>query len=177
MWQIKTWFFRAFELGKIPLTLAVIAIFFHFFILTLHTVRGASMEPNFQEGEWLLIDRISYHFFPPERGEVVVLEDPGSGEKFIKRIIGLPSEEIEIKEGKVFVDGRKLTEDWLKEAFTPSYLKIKIPEGEYFFLGDNRLHSVDSRAWGPLPSEVISGRAFFTLYPLRKFGAIPLPVF
>ena len=150
-----------------------------------HQVNGQSMVPNFQNGEYLLTDKISYRFGDPKRGDVIVFHAPdsancpeGTGCDFIKRVIALPGEQVEVKDNAIYVNGSKLEEDYIPDdfpiqpgAFTQGRV-IELGQDEYFVSGDNRPYSSDSRAWGPLPKENIVGRAFFAYWPLSILGPI-----
>src|SRR3989338_5746619 len=141
-------------------------------------VRGASMEPTFDDGEYIIIDELTYQFRNPERGEVWVFRYPQDPSKFfIKRAIGLPGESIEIRDNKLFLikgnEKLELKESFLKEALTtPDEIKT-LKDGEYFMLGDNRLYSSDSRRWGTLPKNLIIGRALLRLWPPSKINFLP----
>lgn len=150
-----------------------------------HQVNGQSMVPNFQNGEYLLTDKISYRFGDPKRGDVIVFHAPdsancpeGTGCDFIKRVIALPGETVEVKDNAIYVNGTKLEEDYIPDTFiiqAGAYTQgrvVMLGEDEYFVSGDNRPYSSDSRAWGPLPKENIVGRAFFAYWPLSIFGPI-----
>ena len=159
-----------------------IAIFLFVYLLLLqpHKIKGDSMQPNFPDGEYLLTDKVSYRFREPKRGEVIVFEAPQTqGEEFIKRIIGLPGELVSVKEGAVFLGGKKLDELYLGQGvvtLSGNFLKegeeVFIPQGEYLVLGDNRLHSSDSRAWGFVAKAKITGRAWVIYWPIAKAGPI-----
>ena len=141
-------------------------------------VRGASMEPTFDDGQYLIIDELSYDFRAPERGEVIVFRYPQDTSKFfIKRIIGLPGETIEVKDNNVYLDkGSKreeFKEPYLSETLTTPDGVVTLKENEYFMLGDNRLFSSDSRAWGPLVRNLIVGRVLTRLWPPNKFSYLP----
>jgi signal peptidase I len=148
------------------------------FIAQPFIVSGASMEPTFHNGEYLIIDEISYRFKEPVRGEVIVFRYPLDREKFfIKRIIGLPQDTISIKDGKVSIlNAEKGTLD-LTEDYTSSNigetLTESLGEGEYFVLGDNRGSSSDSRVWGKLKRKDIIGRPVLRLLPLSRIGVFP----
>lgn len=139
-------------------------------------VSGASMEPNFQDGEYLIIDELTYAFRQPARGETIVFRYPlDPSEFFIKRIVGLPGETIEIKNGSVLINDGALPEPYLplgaRKETLPN-LKIRLDENEYFVLGDNRPRSSDSRFWGALPEEKIMGRALVRLWPVAHAGVV-----
>ena len=140
-------------------------------------VSGASMVPNFENGEYLIVDEFSYHFNQPQRGEVVIFRAPRDTSQFyIKRIIGLPSEQIQITEGKIYIfnkefpEGIILDESYInpKDKGAMANLALTLGENEYFVLGDNRPMSSDSRIWGPVSENLIIGRAWLRLWPFQK---------
>jgi len=143
-------------------------------------VKGASMESNFEDGDYLLIDEISYRFSEPVRGDVIVFRYPEDRSQFfIKRIIGMPGETIEVKNNKVIIynaestDGFALVEDYLDtNQETLGNLLTRLDDNEYFVLGDNRLASSDSRRWGPVNRTLITGKAFLRAWPFAKFDKI-----
>lgn len=134
------------------------------------------MESNFLNNDYLMVDKLSYRFLEPQRGDVIVFKYPlDPSQYYIKRIVGMPNETVEIKEGKVIVYnnefklGAALDEFYLdKDQTTSGNLKIKLDENEYFVMGDNRVQSSDSRRWGPLMNKFIVGRAWLRLWPLNK---------
>jgi len=167
------------EVIKFALISLIIVAPIRLFIASPFIVSGASMEPTFDTGHYLIIDQISYRFHPPKRGEIIVFRYPNDPSKFfIKRIIGLPGETVRMTNGAVSIineespGGILLSEPYI--AF-PQYdtLSTTLGENEYFVLGDNRKNSSDSRAWGTLPGEYITGRAFLKLFPLGEIGAFP----
>jgi len=172
----------AFFLDIIETIVVALAIFVvvYLFFFQLHQVQGASMEPNFHNKEYILTDKISYRFNSPKRGDVVIFRAPKNRElDYIKRIIGLPRERIKIADGKVFINGQKLNESYLKEnvitnngPFLPAGKEFLIPENEYIVLGDNRPYSSDSREWGTVVKEDIIGKAWLKYWPLSSFGFI-----
>jgi signal peptidase I len=153
----------------------VIILPIRFFIIQPFFVKGQSMEPNFQENDYLIIDQLSFRFREPSRGEVVVLRSPiQKNYFFIKRIIGLPGEKIEIKNNQVKIyskdqpEGFVLTEPYLASGeITEGNLEIQVGEDEYFVLGDNRRFSYDSRRWGLLKKNELIGRAWLRLWPIN----------
>ena len=155
-----------FELLKIVLiSLAIIIPVRHFLIQPFY-VKGASMEPNFQDHEYLVVDEISYRFHEPARGEIIVFRAPGEKKLFfIKRIIGVPGETVELRGGKVYIKGALLSElNYLsKVVLTLGENKITLKDNEYWVMGDNRMTSLDSRSFGPIKRDQIVGRAIFLL--------------
>ena len=171
------------ELIKIVLIALVVIIPIRYFLFQPFYVRGASMEPNFYDNEYLIVDEITYRFSDPERGDVVVVKVPEKKSDFlIKRIIGLPGETVEIKDGDIIiynnenVDGFVLPENYLKEGLnTSGYKKEEVKEGEYYILGDNRPVSLDSRSFGPLNGDNIIGRAWLRVWPFDQFSHFVTP--
>jgi signal peptidase I len=130
------------------------------------------MEPNFSTGDYLVVDELSYRFRDPQRGEVIVLNNPTDNKEFfIKRIVGLPGEEILIVNNKVFVDGASIEEKYIASDIpmsdTPPFL---LRENEYFVMGDNRPSSYDSRNWGPLGEHQIVGVVRLRFWPLNELS-------
>jgi signal peptidase I len=139
-----------------------------------YTVVMSSMEPNFQEGECIMVNKVSYHSSGPQRGDVVVFNPPfASPHPFIKRVIGLPGDTVEIKDGKVFINGIPLDEDEYIMA-RPNYTMpvTQVPENQYFVLGDNRNNSTDSHDGWMVPRDNIVGKAWFTYWPPSKWGIV-----
>ncbi len=140
------------------------------------------MDPNFTEGDYLIVDQVSYRFGDPQRGEVVVFRYPDDpSRRYIKRIIGLPGEEIVISGGDVFIkkEGYKelLDEEYLHFSVTPGNTDILLMEKEYFVLGDNRPSSYDSRSWGVLPEKNIIGKVVFRVSPFTAFARVEIPAY
>ena len=157
---------RFLELFEI-LLVAAIAVGVVAFIAQPFRVQGASMTPNFFSGDYVLVDKVSYHFRPLSRGEVIVFKNPeNESEYFIKRIVGLPGEEIIISGGEVYIDG-----ELLKEGYLPSNISSGGEEDfilgphEYFVMGDNRLQSRDSRSWGALDQDEVVGLVRARFWP------------
>lgn len=157
----------------------LIAVPFRIFIAQPFVVSGESMYPTFKDHDYLIVDRLTYRYEEPERGEVIVFRYPKDPSRFfIKRIIGLPGETIRLENGFIFVskDGKpeeKIEETYLKDNEKTAKGTYKIGEGEYFVMGDNRPVSSDSRVWGNLPEKDITGRALIRLFPLRTIGILP----
>lgn len=173
-------FGEVWELAKIVVISLVIVLPIRFFIAQPFIVRGASMEPNFHNGEYLIIDEISYRIENPKRGDVIVFRYPQDPSQFfIKRIVGLPGETVDISSGRVFIhnadnpDGVALTETYLQDTIvTAPDTSAQLGHGEYFVMGDNRPASSDSRRWGVLQEHFVVGRALVRLWPPSDIGII-----
>lgn len=175
------------ETVKIAVIAAVIVIPVRYFIFQPFFVKGESMEPNFQNNNYLIIDEISYRFNQPERGDVIVFKYPNDpSQRYIKRIIGLPGEIVEIKNGKIFISddsvggGIKVLDEtfYLSASFeTPGNVSFSLGEDEYFVLGDNRYASSDSRRWGALNGKYIIGKVFLKVWPFAAFAEVDAPVY
>jgi len=171
------------EITKIVIIALLIVVPIRYFIFQPFFVRGQSMEPNFESGDYLIVDEISYRFRDPQRGEVVVFKYPiNPSQHYIKRIIGLPGETIEIGDGKVIIYSENLGALVLDESdylspfiFTPGDIRVTLDKNEYFVLGDNRSVSADSRRFGPLPRKNIVGRVFLRAWPFTAFAKIAAP--
>ncbi len=183
--MIKKIFLFLFEIIKISLIAAAIVIPIRYFLFQPFFVRGESMAPTFENGDYLIVDEISYRFREPKRGEVVVFKYPkDTSQRFIKRIIGLPGETVEIKNGKVeiYKNNKKIVLDessYLNsDIFTQGDLKVFLKKDEYFVMGDNRPFSYDSRRFGVVPKKDIIGRVILRFSPyslpyLSIFNKVP----
>lgn len=158
---------------------AIIAII-RFFVAEPHTVSGHSMVPNFQDGDYIITNKLATHFSTLQRGEVIILVNPRDhSQDFIKRIIGLPGDRITISVGQVYINGQPISEPYLPPdtktsggAFLPEGEEIVVPDGQYFVMGDNRSGSSDSREWGPVDKSLVIGQAFLRYWPIQHFTLI-----
>ncbi len=133
-------------------------------------VRGSSMEPTLHNGQYLVVSKLTYWIHPPERGDIIVFHPPNNlSEDYIKRIIGLPGEQVKINEGELWIDGVKLDEPYIP-APGPYSGTWDLNAGEYFVLGDNRSNSSDSHSWGVLPRDNIIGKAWLCYWPPEEWG-------
>ena len=157
----------------LPVAIAIVlAIIIRFFIGGATTVSGTSMEPTLNNGDFLLVSKIPTYFKKYHRGDILIIDSPDLDEYYVKRLIGLPGETVEIKDGKVYINGK-----WMKEYYTSedtaSYAntKWKLGNNEYFVMGDNRASgaSNDSRLFGPIPAEHIKAVSRFRIWPITKF--------
>lgn len=161
------------------IALAVFVVLYQF-VAQPHQVRGASMEPNFYDQEYILTEKVSYYFGKPMRSDVIVFKYPQNPDfDYIKRIVALPGEEISIKNGSVFINGQKLDEGYLPtnllttgHSFLPEGKSFVVPNDQYVVFGDNRNRSSDSREWGTVPKELIIGKAFFVYWPPKDVGFV-----
>lgn len=179
---MKSFLLFLLEVGKIVLLALLIVIPIRYFIFQPFFVRGQSMEPNFQDSDYLIIDELSYRLRDPLRGEVIVFKYPNDpSQRYIKRIIGLPGETLEIGDGKVVIfnegGGSILDESAYLDpsVFTAGSMQLTLDQNEYFVLGDNRAVSADSRRWGTLPKENIIGRAWIKAWPVTVSAKIETP--
>lgn len=156
----------------------VLAAFIMTFIARSFSVEGQSMEPTLHNGERLLVDEVTYRFRPPARGEIVVLRFPADPRmRFIKRVIGVPGDSIQIQNGRVILNGRPLEEPYIAEAVRGEFGPYVVPPGTVFVLGDNRNHSEDSRfpPVGYVARRLIIGRAILRYWPLTRIGIVRRP--
>ena len=178
---VKKYIPFAWEVLKIFIIASVIVLPIRYFLFQPFIVKGESMMPNFQQGDYLIVDEISYRFKSPERGDIIVFKYPkDTSQKFIKRIIGLPGETVEIKDGKVIIykDQKSFTldEKYLSgPSETIGTLKLILLADEYFVLGDNREFSYDSRVWGSVQTKNIIGKVFLRVLPVTNLTKITLP--
>ncbi len=154
------------EFLQVILVAAIIVIPIRMYVFQPFIVNGASMEPNYYSGDYLIIDELTYRFDQPQRGDVIVFKYPkDTRQRFIKRIIGLPGEKVEVKNGNIHITSAGKTyqldeKGYLpqEKIFTNGSVETKLANNEYFVMGDNRFASYDSRAWGPLPQDFIVGK-------------------
>jgi signal peptidase I len=170
------------EIIKIVVITLAIVFPIRYFLFQPYYVQGASMEPNFHDYQYLIIDEITYRFSAPERGDVVVLKVPFEKEALIKRVIGLPNETIDIKNSQVTVynssnpNGFVLDETYLGPGITTDRdQRVVIGSDQYFVMGDNRPVSLDSRYFGPVTRKEIVGRAWLRVWPFNTFQHFVAP--
>ena len=136
-------------------------------------VRGQSMRPGIQDGDRILINRFSYMFTPVERGDIVVLGYPlDPSLDYIKRVIGVPGDEIQIRAGEVFLNGTSMREPYVADLDPSSYCTTTVEPGHYFVLGDNRPHSSDSREFGQVHKDLLKGKVDVRLWPPLRAGLL-----
>ncbi|MEX2144877.1 MAG: signal peptidase I [Candidatus Spechtbacterales bacterium] len=171
------------DIFKIIIISLLIIVPIRYFLVQPFFVRGASMEPSYHQGDYLLVDEISYRLSEPNRGDVIIFKFPGNTSIFyIKRIIGLPGETVTVRNGNVTIknadypEGFLIEEKYVKESFFGD-MEIVLGETEYFVLGDNRNASHDSRRWGSLDERFIIGKVFFRAWPFYNAGIIDGPAY
>lgn len=175
----RRWLFEKWKNWGEPLLIAaVLAILIRTFIFGPYKIPTGSMKPTFMENDKIFVDKLSYRFHEPQRGDIIVFKYPLDRKKdFVKRLAGLPGETLEIRDGGLIVNGKLMTdppfghmtyynvEQW---NFGKSGQVIRIPEGHYFALGDNSSHSADSRQWGFVPRKDLIGKAFMIWWPPQR---------
>jgi signal peptidase I len=162
------------EMLETVLPAILIAVLIIVFIGQATRVEGQSMEPNLHSNQRLVVEKVSYRFHGPQRFDIVVLKLPSQGEELlIKRVIGLPGETVEIKNGHVYVNDEQLEEPFCDEQTQPGRQgKVTVPPLHVYVLGDNRDRSNDSRSFGPVPITNIVGRAWLSYWPPQKVGLV-----
>lgn len=166
------------ELLKTLVSAGILAIGIRACVAEARFIPSESMLPTLEIDDRLIIEKISYRFRKPKRGDVVVfsptdtLKEQDYKEAFIKRVIGIPGDTVEVKNGEVFVNEQKIAEKYIKEAPNYQYPSTKVPEGEYLVLGDNRNNSYDSHYWGFVPLENLIGRATVRFWPPDRLGPL-----
>ena len=178
----KTWLKRMWkEWGEPFVVAALIAIVIRSFFLGPYKIPTGSMRTTLLEGDRIFVDKITYRFRPPQRGEIVVFKYPVDPKKdFVKRLIAFGGEEVEIQDGGVYINGKRIDNlpeiaghyyynrnDW---SYGKEGQKFKVPQNSYFVLGDNSAQSSDSRNWGFVPKSNMIGRAFLIWWPPRRIG-------
>ena len=135
-------------------------------------VDGESMVPTLQSGEYVIVSRLSYRFGTPQRGDIIVFHFPRDPkEEYIKRVIGLPGDEVQVMSGQVYVNGQSLDESYLN--VTMNYTGTwRVPAGQLFVLGDNRNNSSDSHDWGTVPMNYVVGKAILVYWPPLDWGLV-----
>jgi signal peptidase I len=174
----------------------VIVVGLKLWVVNPYRIPSSSMEPTlhcalpapgceasggfFDGSDRVLANRLIFHFRSPKRGEIIVFNTPplakircGAGGTFVKRLIGLPGEVVSERDGVVYIDGKQLNEPYIKpdrRDHNPAQSWARIPKGDYFFMGDNRAQSCDSRVWGPVPRKNLIGDVFFVYWPPGRIG-------
>lgn len=161
----------------IALTLALLL---RIFVAEPRFIPSDSMIPTLEIGDRLVVEKVSYHFHPPQQGDIIVFEPPKQlqiqgylkGQAFIKRVMGEPGQTIAVQNGQVYINNTPIQEDYIAEPPHYTLDPVTVPNNYLFVMGDNRNNSNDSHVWGFLPQKNVIGRAFFRFYPLRRWGVI-----
>ncbi len=163
----------ALELVETIAVALVLALLVRAFVLESFLVIGYSMEPTLHNGERLFVNKLVYRIREPQRGDIVVFRYPFNPSRdFIKRVVAVAGETVEIREGRVFVDGRFLMEPYVQSQDFATHPAVLVPPGHVYVLGDNRRNSEDSRVFGPFPTRYVKGRAFLLYWPLSRLHLI-----
>lgn len=173
-WLVQKWK----DWGEPFVIAAVLAVVIRTFLLGPYKIPTGSMRPTFLEGDRIFVDKVSYRFHEPERGDIIVFKYPLDKKKdFVKRLVGLPGDKVEVRDGKLVVNGRIVDDapfanyyyynrdDW---DYGKRGQVIEVPEGSYFAMGDNSAQSSDSRYWGFVPEENLVGKAFLIWWPPKR---------
>lgn len=168
--QIRDWLITIAEAVLLTLFLLI-------FVAQSFLVEGYSMEPTLHNGERVMVEKISYRFRDPKRGEIVIIKNPLKPKDiYIKRVVGLPGDDIQVENGSIYINGIVLEEDYIAERVNSWYSgEFHVPEGHVFVLGDNRNHSDDSRRIGPIPFNDVLGRVMFIYWPFEQFEVLEQP--
>ena len=157
------------EILQIVVPAVLLALSIHIFLAQATVVYGQSMQPNLQPAERLVIEKVSYYFDLPMRNDIVVVDLPQMSAFLIKRVVGLPGESVEIRRGRVLINGQPIEQPFTLLSDEAFYGPITLGPDSYFVMGDNRHNSNDSRVFGPIPSSAIAGRAWLRYWPLNRF--------
>lgn len=168
------------ELIEFIAIIGAILVVVRFFVAEPHKVSGHSMVPNFQDGDYIITNKLVTRLDNLQRGKVIILQNPRNKDQvFIKRIVGLPLEQVSLQGGQVYINNKLFSEPYLPpgtltpgESFLTEGESITIPEDQYFVMGDNRGASSDSREWGPISKDLIIGDAWLRYWPVQKFTLI-----
>ena len=172
--RLRHWIFDWAETIVVALILALII---RAFFLQVFWIPSGSMEPSLDISDRIVVNKVRYYFRPPQRQEVVVFRQVGSIDEtkkdLIKRLMGLPGETLQVKNGIIYTNGKAVVEKHPMNQDFANFGPVTIPADAYFVMGDNRPASADSRYWGFLPRKNIIGQAFLRIWPITKFGLIP----
>jgi len=176
-WWLQLWHRGGGNLQILGIAL-VLALLIRIFVAEPRFIPSASMLPTLQVGDRLVVEKISYHFREPARGDIIVFDPPqqlqvqgyAKDQAFIKRVIGAPGQTVEVQKGRVYLDKTPLEEGYIAEPPDYHWGPAQVPEGQVFVMGDNRNNSNDSHVWGFLPKENIIGRAFYRFWPLSRIS-------
>jgi len=150
--------------------LVLLVVGLRLFVIQPYLIPSSSMEPTLMPGDRIIVNRLAYTTNAPARGDVVVFAYPKDPKRtFVKRVIALEGETVELKDNQVFINGGLYKEPYLKPGDYPPYGPVTVPKGQWLVLGDNRRQSGDSREWGLLPKEALIGKVWFLYYPFNRW--------
>ncbi len=166
-----------FQIIAIALALALLI---RAFVAEPRYIPSDSMLPTLEVGDRLVVEKISYHFRPPATGEIIVFDPPqqlqiqgyAKNQAFIKRVIGTPGQTVQVQNGKVYLNGTPLKENYIAEPPAYNMESVQVPEDQLFVMGDNRNNSNDSHVWGFLPKQNVIGHACFRFWPFSRIGRV-----
>lgn len=157
------------EVLQVVVPAILLALSVHIFLAQATVVYGQSMQPILQPAERLVIEKVSYYFGPPQRNDIVVVDLPQMSDLLIKRVVGLPSEVVELREGQLLINGQPIDQSFIRSPGGATYGPVILGPDAYFVMGDNRNNSNDSRVLGEIPRDAIVGRAWMRYWPLNRF--------
>jgi signal peptidase I len=171
---------QVWENGQIIAIALLVALVIRTFVAEPRYIPSDSMLPTLEQGDRLVVEKISHHFHPPQKGDIIVFEPPEQLQRqgykkdqaFIKRVMGTSGQIVAVFKGKVYLNNHPLREDYIFESPHYNLPPIQIPEGKLFVMGDNRNNSNDSHIWGFLPESNVIGRAVFRFFPFQKIGMV-----
>lgn len=177
--QSKFWQQTRENLQIIAIALAL-ALFIRAFVAEPRYIPSDSMLPTLEVGDRLVVEKVSYYLRPPATGEIVVFDPPqqlqiqgyAKDQAFIKRVIGTPGQTVQVQDGKVYINGRSLKEDYIAEPPAYQMEPVQVPEDQLFVMGDNRNNSNDSHVWGFLPKQNVIGHACYRFWPFSRIGRV-----
>jgi signal peptidase I len=172
--QVLRWLLQALrEVAETVIPAVVIALVINLFLAQATQVLGQSMEPNLHSTQRVVVEKVTYRLVHgPRRGDIVVIDLPEQTDMLIKRVVGLPGETIEVRDGKVYIDGEQLDESWAIRPGGANYGPEAVPPLHVFVMGDNRGASNDSRNFGPVTIESVVGHAWFSYWPPEYIGFV-----
>ncbi|MGK7919676.1 MAG: signal peptidase I [Trichodesmium sp.] len=179
-WWLKIWQQQKENIKTLTIAL-LLSLLVRILIAEPRYIPSNSMIPTLEVGDRLVVEKVSYHFHPPTKGDIIVFQPPQQlqrygykkNQAFIKRVIGLPGDTIKIENGLVYINDQPLSENYIAEP--PEYslaTSVTVPKNQYFVMGDNRNNSNDSHVWGFLPRKNIIGRAIFRFWPYQRVGSV-----
>ncbi|MDA8234487.1 MAG: signal peptidase I [Clostridia bacterium] len=163
------------EWAQVLLMSVVFTFLIHTYVAEAREIPSGSMIPTFEIGDRVLVEKVFFKIDELNRKDIIVFQPPATSPDttpYIKRIIGLPGETVELRKGKVYINGQMIEETYLNEITGNDYGPITVPEENYFVMGDNRNNSLDSRVWGFVPQDNIIGRALIRYYPFNRIGIV-----